>query len=87
MESTLLKERSRSWLGIAMNNDTDKMPNDIHHFSHHSGMMNVMKIEMPVSKTIKMERGIRACWMVLSTKLILPWMIAPGILGRLLRRL
>ena len=36
------------------------------------GMMMVMKMDMPAKRTIRMERGMRACWMVLSTKLILP---------------
>ena len=31
-----------------------------------------MKIEIAVNNTINIDRGINACWMVLSTKLILP---------------
>ena len=72
MVSTLLSERKRISLGIATNSDSPNIPKVIHHFSHHDGIAIVMKIEMPANSTINIERGINACWMVLSTKLILP---------------
>ncbi len=72
MASTLAKERNRSWRGIAMNNAIANIAKSIHHFSHQEGMKMVMKMEMPDSRTIRMERGMSACWMVLSMKLILP---------------
>ena len=85
--NTLENDRKRISLGIATKSDMPKMANVIHHFSHHSGITTVINIEMPVNKTIRMERGMSACWMVLSTKLTLPCTNAPGIFGRLLIRL
>ena len=55
-----------------MKRDTANKAKSIHHFSHQMGIKMVIKIEMPANNTIRMERGMRACWMVLSTKLILP---------------
>ena len=69
---TFEKERKRISLGIATNNDSPNTASVIHHFSHHDGMTIVMIIEMPVNNTISIDLGINACWMVLSTKLILP---------------
>ena len=84
---TLENERKRISFGMATNNDKPNIANVIHHFSHHDGMAIVINMDMPVNNTIKIERGINACWMVLSTKLIFPCTSAPGILGRLLMRL
>ena len=69
---TLLKERKRSCLGIAIYKDIANIPRSIHHFSHYTGMNNVMKIDIPPNNTIRIERGISACCMVLSMKFIFP---------------
>ena len=69
---TFLNDCKRNSFGIAMNMATANNPNNNHHFSHHSGMTKVIIIEMHAKRTIKIERGIRACCIVLSMKLILP---------------
>ena len=70
--NTFERERKRISLGIATNNDRPNMASVIHHFSHHDGMAIVIKIEMAVNSTISIDLGIKACWIVLSTKLIFP---------------
>ena len=72
MASTLAKERKRSWRGRAINRDIASRANSIHHFSHQDGMKIVIKMDMLTNNTIRIERGMSACWMVLSMKLILP---------------
>ena len=58
---TLEKERKRISLGMATNNDRPNIANVIHHFSHHDGMAIVMKIEIAVNNTIRIDLGISAC--------------------------
>ena len=58
---TLEKDRKRISLGIATNNDRPNTANVIHHFSHHDGMAIVMKMEMTVNNTIRIDLGINAC--------------------------
>lgn len=72
MASTLAKDLKRSGRGRAMNRETAMRAKNIHHFSHHDGMKMVMRMEMLAKRTIRIERGINACWMVLSIKLIFP---------------
>ena len=72
MTSTFLNDCVLNCFGIAMNSAIANNPKRIHHFSHHSGIVSVTKIEIPVNRTIRIERGINACWIVLSTKFILP---------------
>ena len=72
MVNTFMNDCFRSWLGMAMYKAMARMPNSIHHFSHHVGMSRVIKTETPPNRTINIERGMSACWMVLSIKLILP---------------
>ena len=72
MASTFAKERKRSWRGKAMNRDTASRAKSAHHFSHQDGMEIVIKTDVPASNIIRMERGMSACWIVLSMKLILP---------------
>ena len=69
---TLPKERKRNGPGMAIKSDAPNIINKAHHFSHHDGIAIVMKMEMAANKTINMERGISACWIVLSMKLIFP---------------
>lgn len=66
------KELKRSWEGSAMNRAMHSKPKRIHHLDAHTGKVRVMNAEMPANNTMRMERGINACWMVLSIKLILP---------------
>lgn len=70
--NTLENERNRISLGMATNNDRPNTASVINHFSLHTGMTIAMKIEIAVNNTINIDRGMSACWMVLSTKLILP---------------
>ena len=69
---TFEKERKRISLGMDTNNDRPNIAKVIHHFSHHDGMAIVMKMEIAVNSTISIDLGIKACWIVLSTKLIFP---------------
>ena len=59
--NTFEKERKRISLGMATNNDSPNIASVIHHFSHHDGMAIVMKMEIAVNKTIRMDLGISAC--------------------------
>ena len=59
--NTLENDRKRISLGIATKSDMPKMANVIHHFSHHAGITAVIKIEMPVNRTINIDLGISAC--------------------------
>ena len=72
MVRAFLKELKRISFGMATNRDIANSPQRIHHFSHHVDIVIVMNIEIAVSNTMRIERGIKACWMVLSMKLILP---------------
>jgi hypothetical protein len=69
---TLANERSRKGLGSATKRANANRPKSIHHFSHQNGNRIVINIDIPINNTINMDRGIRACWMVLSIKSILP---------------
>ena len=72
MARTLAKDRKRSWRGSAMKRETANKAKSTHHFSHQVGIKMVIKIEMLANRTIRIDRGMSACWMVLSIKLILP---------------
>lgn len=72
IDNTLLKERRRNSLGIAIYKEIANIPRSAHHFSLHTGINIAMKIDIPPSNTIRIERGISACCIVLSIKLILP---------------
>ena len=67
-----LNELKRSWEGSAMNSAMQSKPKRIHHLGTHTGKTSVMNTEMQPNNTIRIERGINACWMVLSMKLMLP---------------
>ena len=58
---TLENERKRISLGMATNNDKPSTASVIHHFSHQDGMAIVMKMEMTVNNTIRIDLGINAC--------------------------
>ena len=70
-----------------MNRAMHSKPKRIHHLDAHTGKASVMNKEMPPNSTMRMERGIKACWMVLSMKLMLPCTKALGIRGSCVIRL
>ena len=72
MARIFLKELKRISLGMAMNKEKARIAKSTHHFSHQEGIKTVIKIEMPANKTMRIERGMRACCMVLSMKFRLP---------------
>jgi hypothetical protein len=55
------KDLKRKGAGSAINKAMVSNPNNIHHFSHQNGYIMVANMEIPANKTIRIERGIRAC--------------------------
>ena len=73
MASALPKsDAERSWGGRAMMRAMMRMAKSTHHLVHHTGTAMVIATEISASRTMRMERGISACWMVLSMKFRLP---------------
>lgn len=62
----LKSDRVRSCAGMDMISDAMRTKSIIHHFAAHTGTMMSMSNAMKNVATMRMERGIRACCMVLS---------------------
>lgn len=61
MAKTFAKDLKRNRWGRAIKSAIAKRANRIHHFSHQSGTNIVMRMEIAAIRTIKIERGIKAC--------------------------